>query len=64
MNTNQPSDPERWVDLYGDYLFRYALLQLRDPELAEDMVQETFLAALRAREKFSGQSSEGTRSKE
>jgi len=25
------SDPERWVEEYGDYLFEYALSRLRDP---------------------------------
>lgn len=54
------TDPERWVDDYGDDLFRYAVLRLRDPEIAEDVVQETFLAALRAKERFAGQSSERT----
>ncbi len=31
------SDPERWVDEHGDYLFKYALLRLRDPSKAEDV---------------------------
>ena len=39
------------------YLLRYALLQLRNPEQAEDVVQETLLAALEGRAKFSGESS-------
>ena len=39
------------------YLLRYALLQLRDNTLAEDAVQETLLAALESRSKFSGKSS-------
>ena len=39
------------------YLLRFALLQLRDPHLAEDAVQETLLAALSARENFAGRSS-------
>jgi len=60
MNANRISDPERWVDLYGDDLYRYALFRLREPEGAEDAVQETLLAAFRARETFSGQSSEKT----
>jgi RNA polymerase sigma-70 factor (ECF subfamily) len=50
-------DPEAWVDAHGDYLFRYALTRLRDEALAEDMVQETFLAALRSGASFAGKSS-------
>ena len=52
------SDPGRWVELYGDYLFKYALMRLRDATKAEDMVQETFLAALRGSEQFAGRSAE------
>src|SRR5215475_7654938 len=52
------SDPERWVEEHGDYLFRYALSRLRDPAKAEDMVQETFLAALKGAKHFQGRSSE------
>ncbi|MDX2445696.1 MAG: sigma-70 family RNA polymerase sigma factor, partial [Desulfobacterales bacterium] len=50
-------DPETWVDHYGDYLYRFALSRLRDSVAAEDLVQETFLAALHARENFKGHSS-------
>ena len=49
-----------WVERYGDYLFRYAMLRLRDRPAAEDMVQETFLAGLKDRRTFSGDSSEAT----
>jgi RNA polymerase sigma-70 factor (TIGR02943 family) len=52
------SDPERWVEQHGDYLFKYALSRLRDPAKAEDMVQETFLAALRGARGFEGRSAE------
>jgi RNA polymerase sigma-70 factor (ECF subfamily) len=52
------SDPERWVEDYGDYLFKFALVRLRDPAKAEDMVQETFLAALKGGDKFAGRSAE------
>lgn len=54
----QLSDPERWVDEHGDYLFKYALARLRDPLKAEDAVQETFLAALRGGKNFQGRSAE------
>ena len=50
------NDPESWVDHYGDFLYRFALSRVKDPAVAEDLVQETFLAALRARENFKGRS--------
>ncbi|MEW5974588.1 MAG: sigma-70 family RNA polymerase sigma factor [Acidobacteriota bacterium] len=53
-------DPEQWVDRHGDALYRYALVRLRDPALAEEIVQETFVSALQSRSRFSGQSSERT----
>jgi RNA polymerase sigma-70 factor, ECF subfamily len=52
------SNPETWPDRYGDYLFRCAILRVRDKDLAEEIVQDTFLAALKARERFAGQSTE------
>jgi RNA polymerase sigma-70 factor, ECF subfamily len=52
------SDPERWVELHGDYLFKYAILRLRDATKAEDAVQETFLAALKGGKTFAGKSAE------
>ena len=47
-------DPEEWVDLYGDYLYRYALMRLRDPDAARDAVQETFLGAIKSLDRFDG----------
>ena len=49
-----------WLTNHGDYLFNLAVGQLRDPLVAEDVVQETFLAALKARDRFSGRSSDRT----
>jgi RNA polymerase sigma-70 factor, ECF subfamily len=37
-----------WLNQHGDYLYRFALARLRDPHLAEDVVQETFLAAIKS----------------
>jgi RNA polymerase sigma-70 factor, ECF subfamily len=54
------TDPAGWVDRHGDYLFRYALARVGRAELAEDLVQEAFLGALRNREQFAGASSEQT----
>ena len=51
------NDPATWVDEHGDVLYRYALARVRKPDVAQDLVQETFLAAVRGHEKFAGQSS-------
>jgi len=57
---DQTPDFAAWVDVHGDYLFKYALFRLRDASAAEDAVQETFLAALKAYERFQGRGSERT----
>lgn len=56
----QPSAarPESWIDEHGDCLYRYALARVRRAEVAEDLVQETLLAAVRAPEGFAGRASE------
>jgi len=54
------ADPGRWLELHGDAMYAWALLRVRVPALAEDMVQETLLAALGAVGGFRGQSSERT----
>jgi len=53
-------DPERWLERYGDLLYRYALMQVGNEDVAEDLVQETLLAAWRGRDRYSGRSSEST----
>jgi RNA polymerase sigma-70 factor, ECF subfamily len=45
------------VDRHGPSLYRYAARVLGDPALADDCVQETFLAAWRAVAQFRGDSS-------
>ena len=57
---SQLPDFNAWVDLHGDYLYRYAIFRLRDRSAAEDCVQETFLAALKAYRGFEGRGSERT----
>lgn len=58
--TAKLSSPEHWISQHGDYLFRFAMVRLRDEHLAEDALQETLLAALQGRQKFSGESAERT----
>ncbi len=53
-------DPSAWLDLYGDYLFRYVMVRLRDAMVAEDVVQETLLAAIMGYATYRGESSERT----
>lgn len=60
LKTVQLSNPAAWVERYGDYLLRYAMSYVRHKHAAEDLVQETFLAALRSRSSFVGESSERT----
>src|SRR5271169_5925000 len=52
------TNPERWVEEHGDVLFGFAMARVRDRSAAQDLVQETFLAALLARANFAGRSSE------
>lgn len=54
------SDPQCWVDSYGDLLYRFALVRVCDRDIAEELVQDTLLASLQAKERFTGQSSERT----
>lgn len=51
------NNPERWLDDHGDYLFRYALIRVSGKDIAEDLVQETLLAALKSFSGFDGKSS-------
>jgi RNA polymerase sigma-70 factor (ECF subfamily) len=50
--------PERWVEQYGDVLFGFAAMRVRDRAIAQDLVQETFLAAIQSKESFGGRSTE------
>ena len=53
-------NPERWVAVYGQALSRYALHRLRNIDLAEDIIQETYASALNSIKYFRGASSEKT----
>lgn len=52
--------PHQWVTNYADYLYTYALNRINDEEVARDLVQETFLAALERLKGFEGRSTERT----
>jgi RNA polymerase sigma-70 factor (TIGR02943 family) len=53
-------DPQQWVDRYADYLYTYAFTRTNDEHKAQDLVQETFLAALEKIEGFESRSTEKT----
>jgi RNA polymerase sigma-70 factor (ECF subfamily) len=53
----QDLDPESWLEDHGDALYRFALLRVKSPELAEDLVQDTLVSAIRAKSQFEGKSS-------
>jgi len=45
-STQQGLDPDKWLDCHGNYLYRYALVRVREAAVAEDLLQETLLAAV------------------
>jgi RNA polymerase sigma-70 factor (ECF subfamily) len=48
------SDAAAWLVDHGDVLYRYARSRVADREHAEDLVQDTFLAALQSQNRFQG----------
>ena len=50
----------KWVELYADYLYGFALYKLGKKEDAEDVVQETFLSAFKNKDNFRGDCTEKT----
>ena len=57
MPTELTVEPENWLNDYGDLLYRYALARVRSETVAEDLLQETLLAAFQGLEKFNHKSS-------
>ena len=52
--------PEKWIELYADYLFKYAVTRVSQRDVAKDLVQETFLSGLKGKDHFRGDASEKT----
>lgn len=50
----------RWIEEHGDALWRFALSRTRSADTAEEIVQETLLAALESLNSYVGDSSERT----
>lgn len=59
MNQNLSTfRPTKWVENYADALYAYTAARVNDVQQAEDIVQDTFLSAWKARETYKGQASE------
>lgn len=54
MGEHTAGSPDAWLEEHGAALYKFALLHTRDEHRAEEAVQETLLAALQARDRFSG----------
>lgn len=53
-------DTAQWVDRYADYLYNYAISRVNDSYMAEELVQETFVAGIKSMKNFKGQATERT----
>jgi RNA polymerase sigma-70 factor (TIGR02943 family) len=53
-------NPGLWVKNHGDYLYNFAYYRVNNKEVSEDIVQDTFIAALKAKDSFRGDSQELT----
>ena len=51
-------EPQQWISSYRELLYKYSLHHVNDSGLAEDLVQETFLSAWKARNNFRGEATE------
>lgn len=55
--TQETIDTSEWVDEYADMLYNFAVVRVNDHEMAKDLVQDTFISALKGLDNFQGKSS-------
>ncbi|GAB5402495.1 MAG: sigma-70 family RNA polymerase sigma factor [Aureliella sp.] len=55
-DSTEGSLPAHWVDEHADALYRFALRKVSDRHVVEDLLQETYLAAHKAKDSFRGDS--------
>lgn len=60
MSEKETIKPELWVKDYGNYLYAFALKRIKDPELCKDLLQDTFMSAIKNLSSYRGNSSERT----
>ena len=58
LTKHKLNDPKKWVYLYSDKLYRYAFYRINIREIAEVLVQETFLSAFKSIDHYRGESAE------
>jgi len=51
---SERTSSDQWVAVHADTLYRYAVSRVGDPSVAEDLVQDSLLAALEGRRSFRG----------
>ncbi|WP_396638543.1 sigma-70 family RNA polymerase sigma factor [Maribacter sp. R77961] len=51
---------DKWIENYQTYLFNYAKLRIHNRLDVEEIIQDTFLAAWKSKDKFQNRSSERT----
>ena len=60
VQENKKPNPALWVSLYADKLYAFAIKKVFAEDLAEDLVQETFLVALQGIKNYRAESTELT----
>ena len=58
MESTNSLNPRNWVEKYSDELFGFAFIRVSDEETAHDLIQDTFLSALKNLGTFKGEISE------
>lgn len=59
-NSPSPDRVETWIDRYGDSLFRFAMAKTHDVPVAEDLVQDTFVAVVQGQKAFRNEATVST----
>lgn len=58
MEIRYQLDPKKWIDNYADQLYAFCQIRINNSNISEDLVQETFLSAWKARETYKAEASE------
>lgn len=53
-------NPNKWITRYADYLYNYTITRVDGPELAKDLVQETFYSGIKGKDNYRGDAAELT----